>query len=96
MATNVKRVPERRCVACMQMLPKKALIRVVKNDGVFTVDISGKSNGRGAYVCKSTVCVAAAKKGRRFEKAFRGQVPLDIYTQLEQFIEGMEVVNADN
>ena len=84
MPETVKRVPERRCVGCMQMLPKKTLVRVVKNDGVFSVDETGKSNGRGAYVCKSAACVAAAKKGRRFEKAFRGQIPADIYTQLEQ------------
>ena len=33
--------------------PKKELIRIVKNkEGQIFLDLTGKANGRGAYICK--------------------------------------------
>ncbi|MFR9208242.1 MAG: YlxR family protein, partial [Lachnospiraceae bacterium] len=41
----------RLCVACRQPMPKKELLRIVKNkDGEVSVDLTGKSSGRGAYI----------------------------------------------
>jgi len=92
MPETKKRLPCRKCVGCTQMLPKRSLIRVVKNDGTFSVDETGKANGRGAYVCKTAACVAAARKGKRFEKAFRAQIPAEIYDNLERLAQEQEVL----
>ena len=47
----VKKIPLRKCVVTQERLPKKDLLRVVKNnEGEVMVDLSGKANGRGAYI----------------------------------------------
>ncbi len=52
-----RHVPERKCVACGQRFPKRALHRVVRTpDGLVSVDPSGKLAGRGAYLCGSSNC----------------------------------------
>jgi hypothetical protein len=54
---GTKRVPHRTCVACRQVKPKRALIRVVRvPDGSVNVDETGKANGRGAYLCGERAC----------------------------------------
>ncbi|MGB5061929.1 MAG: YlxR family protein [Candidatus Promineifilaceae bacterium] len=52
-----KHVPQRTCVVCRQKTEKRRLIRIVRtpDDGV-VVDMSGKQNGRGAYVCDRPEC----------------------------------------
>jgi len=52
-----KHVPQRTCVACRQVKPKRELIRVVRApDGKITVDETGKAHGRGAYLCRDRAC----------------------------------------
>jgi predicted RNA-binding protein YlxR (DUF448 family) len=82
---KVKKVPLRMCLGCGEMKPKKELIRVVKNkEGEYNVDLSGKQNGRGAYICRSTDCFNKARKAKRFEKKFEGEIPDDVYNRLLQ------------
>ena len=65
------KVPLRRCVGCRQMYEKKSLIRVVKNpDGGFLLDMKGKQDGRGAYICKNADCISKASKSFGFERSF--------------------------
>lgn len=93
-----KRVPMRMCAGCGEMKPKKELVRVVKapdqkdENGIVVVqggvslDLSGRKPGRGAYVCKNIICLKAARKARRFEKAFSCQIPAEVYDQMEEEI----------
>ena len=63
---KVKKIPMRMCTGCMQMKPKKELIRVVKSpEGDVSVDLTGKKSGRGAYICKDTECLEKAVKAKR-------------------------------
>ena len=49
----VKKIPLRKCVVTQERLPKKDLLRIVKNnEGEVFVDLSSKANGRGAYIKK--------------------------------------------
>ena len=58
-----KKIPLRMCIGCREMKPKKELIRVVKApNGDISLDITGKKNGRGAYVCKDAECIKKARK----------------------------------
>lgn len=58
------------------MKPKKELVRVVKSpEEEISLDLTGKKPGRGAYVCPDAECLRAARKARRFEKAFSVQNP---------------------
>ena len=52
-----RHVPERRCVACGQRAPKRDLVRIVRTpQGAVHADSTGKSSGRGAYLCSSMDC----------------------------------------
>ncbi|WP_123054048.1 YlxR family protein [Clostridium sp. JN-1] len=85
---KVKKIPKRMCTGCMEMKPKKELIRVVKNkeDEVF-IDLTGKKNGRGAYVCKNIDCLEKAFKSKRLEKNLEITIDEEIYSKLKEEIE---------
>ena len=80
-----KKVPLRRCNGCMEMKPKKELVRVVKNkEGEISLDLTGKKAGRGAYVCKNLECMEKARKSRRFEKEFACKISSEIFDIIEE------------
>jgi Predicted nucleic-acid-binding protein implicated in transcription termination len=69
------------------MKTKKELVRVVKSpEGEISLDLTGRKPGRGAYVCKSIDCLRAARKARRFEKAFSCKIPDEVYDRMEEEI----------
>lgn len=51
-----KHVPQRTCVGCREVLPKRSLIRIVRSQQGIQVDPTGKLAGRGAYLHDRTVC----------------------------------------
>lgn len=80
-----KRQPVRTCIACRQEFAKKDLLRIVKDkDGNFSVDVSGKANGRGAYICKNPECAKRLKKAKFLDKVFATAVPVEIYQAIEE------------
>ena len=91
-----KRVPMRLCTGCGEMKPKKELVRVVKApdskdengavtaQGGVSLDLTGRKPGRGAYVCRNITCLKAARKARKFERAFSCQIPSEVYDQMEE------------
>jgi uncharacterized protein len=82
---KVKKIPQRMCLGCQEMKPKKELIRVVKNsEGIIKVDLTGKAPGRGAYICKASECLEKAIKSKRFEKAFETKISDDIFARLRE------------
>ena len=55
---QTKKIPMRMCTGCGEMKPKRELVRVVKNsEGEISLDLTGKAQGRGAYVCRSIDCL---------------------------------------
>lgn len=82
---KVKKIPQRMCLGCQEMKPKKELIRVTKNaEGTIKVDLTGKAPGRGAYICKSVECLEKAIKSKRFERAFETKISEDIFQRLRE------------
>lgn len=84
MAQN-RKVPMRQCIGCREQKNKKELIRIIKNneDNIF-VDFTGKQNGRGAYICNSMECLLKAIKSKGLERAFKMEIPNEIYEQLKK------------
>ncbi len=73
----------RMCVVCRAQSDKKQLLRIVKNkDGEIFVDKTGKANGRGAYVCKDKECYAKLCKQKSLNKAFKCNVPAEVYEKI--------------
>ena len=84
---KVKKIPMRMCNGCMEMKPKKELIRVVKtNEEEVLVDLTGKKSGRGAYVCKRIECLEKAFKAKRLNKNLQTNISDDIYNKLKEEI----------
>ncbi|SDH87939.1 MULTISPECIES: RNase P modulator RnpM [Proteiniclasticum] len=85
---KVKKIPMRMCTGCMEMKPKKELIRVVKNkEGEISLDLVGKKPGRGAYVCKSTDCLEKAFKTKRLSRNLETTISQEIYDDLRKAVE---------
>lgn len=79
-----KKIPMRMCVGCREMKPKKELIRVVRNaEGAVNIDLIGKAPGRGAYLCKSAMCLDRAVKSRALDRAFEQKVDAELYERLK-------------
>lgn len=80
-----KRQPVRTCIACRAEFAKKDLLRIVKDkNGDFSVDVSGKANGRGAYICGKAECVKKLNKAKLLDKVFQVSVPTEIYQSIEE------------
>ena len=86
-AMKAKKEVKIRCVGCMQMFDKRELIRVVKSpEGEVSVDLTGKKNGRGAYICKSPECLNKARKKRSLERALSVRIDSEVYDRMEKEI----------
>ena len=80
---KVKKIPMRMCTGCMEMKPKKELIRIVKSpEGEVSVDLTGKKSGRGAYICKSAECLEKAFKAKRLSRNLDVSISEQIYNKL--------------
>ena len=85
---KVKKIPLRMCTGCMEMKPKKELIRVVKSqEGEVSVDLTGKKAGRGAYICPCVECFEKARKSKGLERSFKSAVPAAVYEKLREELE---------
>lgn len=58
-----KHIPQRTCVGCREVLPKRSLYRVVKGPEGVAVDLTGKAHGRGAYLHDDRSCWRRGMKG---------------------------------
>ena len=84
---KTKKVPMRSCIMSKEQLPKQELIRIVKNkEGQVCVDLTGKMNGRGAYICDNVDCLEKAIKTKRLEKIFETKISEEIYENLRGVI----------
>jgi len=78
----------RRCIACNEQKDKRDLIRLVKEkeQNTVSIDLTGKKNGRGAYICKSEECLNKVKKSKRLEKVFEIEIENEFYESLRGVI----------
>ena len=82
-----KKIPMRTCVITKEKYPKKELIRVVRDNlGNVSVDLTGKANGRGAYLKKDLEVVEMARKTKALEKYLEVLVSEEVYKELENAI----------
>jgi hypothetical protein len=62
-------------------------MRIVRSpDGIVRADPSGKAAGRGAYVCMSEECLAAARKRDALAKALKVKIDDSLYDELLEMI----------
>ena len=83
---KVKKIPMRTCVVTKEKLPKKDLLRIVKFDGVVSVDATGKQNGKGCYIKKYRDTLLKAKKSKILDRVLETTIEDNIYDQIEKLI----------
>lgn len=85
---KMRKIPQRSCLGCKQVFPKKQLYRIVRTpDGEVVFDPTGKKSGRGAYICPNAECLEQAIKSGRFEHALELRVPEEVFNNLRQAIQ---------
>ncbi len=83
----MKKKPMRSCVVTLEKLEKKDLIRVVKNkEGEVFIDLTGKANGRGAYIKKELEVIKKCKKNKILDRKLDIEIPDSIYEELELMV----------
>ena len=83
----MKQQPQRTCMGCNSQKDKKELIRIVKNkDNLIVIDITGKKEGRGAYICNNSKCLEKVQKSKRLEKILNCKISEEIYENLRGVI----------
>ena len=84
---KVKKIPMRSCVITKEKLPKKEVIRVVKTpEQTVVVDLTGKVNGRGAYLKKDLTVFEKAQKNKILDKILEIEVKDEVYDELKKII----------
>ena len=92
-ATGVsgRKVPMRTCCGCRISFPKKELIRIVRqSDGTAQVDLKGKANGRGTYICKKAECLEKARKSGSMERSLGIKISQEVFDRLKEELEENE------
>ena len=73
-----KHKPQRTCVACREIKDKRELIRVVRTPtGQIVLDPTGKANGRGAYLCRSSNCLEIGLQKGRLARALKATLSME-------------------
>ncbi len=86
-----RKIPLRKCTGCGEMKNKKELIRVIKTpEEEIIIDATGRKNGRGAYICNSSVCLAKAIKTKALERSLKAAIPKEVYEELEKELRELE------
>ena len=83
-----RKIPMRSCVVTREKLPKSELLRIVRTtDGSVIADVSGKVNGRGAYIKKDIVVLDKAIKSKILEKQLETTISDEVYEEIRKIIE---------
>ncbi len=89
--TPSKKIPVRMCAGCRERKPKNEMLRIVrKPDGEVMIDRTGKTSGRGTYLCRNQECLKKAEKSGSIRKVLEISIPADLYRRLESELQNEE------
>ncbi|MGL5978017.1 MAG: RNase P modulator RnpM [Erysipelotrichaceae bacterium] len=84
----MKKIPMRKCVATNEQCPKKDLLRIVKTpENTVEIDLTGRKNGRGAYLKKSMEALEVAIKRKSLARALEVEIPQSLYDELKELFQ---------
>ena len=82
---RVKHVPQRTCIGCREVLPKRRMIRIVRTAEGVRVDPTSKMAGRGAYLHDRRECWERGLKSA-LANALKTTLSADERVNLEAFM----------
>ena len=84
---KVRKIPERTCVVTREKYPKSELLRIVRTpEGNIEVDLTGKKNGRGAYIKKDLDVLNKARQNKVLEHHLEVKIDNTVYEEIENVI----------
>ncbi len=89
-----KHIPQRTCVGCRTVLPKRSLIRLVRRPEGVQIDPTGKLAGRGAYLHNTRACWEKGLKGPLAHAMKTKLAPEDL-ERLRQFMQTLPEGNEE-
>ena len=85
---KTRKIPLRSCVVTGEKLDKRELLRIVRSkDGDVKVDLTGKMNGRGAYIKKDVTVLEEAIKKKSLEKKLECEISDEVYDEIRKILE---------
>lgn len=91
---RMKHVPQRTCVGCREVLPKRKMVRIVRTSAGVQIDPTGKLAGRGAYMHDRRECWERGLKGA-LAHALKISLTQEDRARLEEFMNNLPV-EAEN
>lgn len=76
---------QRMCAVCREKKEKDSLLRVVRQSDCAVLDLNGKIQGRGAYICKTAECIQKARKVRAVERSLSMKIDSAVYDAVEEW-----------
>jgi len=84
---KVKKIPMRSCVVTNERLPKNELLRIVRTpEGMVKADLTGKLNGRGAYIKKDEETLDKAIKTKALSRHLECTISDEVYEEIRNII----------
>lgn len=82
-----KKIPMRLCVVTRERLEKRELLRIVRTpEGNVLIDVTGKQNGKGAYLKKDADVINKARKNKILDRILEVEIPDTIYEEMLKMI----------
>lgn len=79
---KVKKIPMRTCVVTHEKYEKRDLLRIVRTpEGSVIADVTGKANGRGAYLKKDIEVINKAENSKILERILEVEIPCEVYEE---------------
>ena len=83
-----RKIPLRTCVVTGEKLDKRELLRIVRDkDMNVKVDLTGKMNGRGAYIKRDVKVLEEAIKKRSLERKLECEISEEVYDEIRKILE---------
>ena len=83
-----RKIPLRTCVVTGEKLDKRELLRIVRDkDKNVKVDLTGKMNGRGAYIKKDVNVLNEAIKKKSLERKLECTISDEVYDEIRKILE---------
>ena len=73
------KISVRTCIVCRTKGKREDFFRITRKLNDIFLDLSYKSDGRSAYVCKDMKCICLLTKKKSLNYAFKKNISLDNY-----------------
>lgn len=83
-----RKIPLRTCVVTGEKLDKRDLLRIVRDKDLnVSIDLTGKMNGRGAYIKRDLKVLDEAIKKKSLEKKLECNISDEVYDEIRKILE---------